>query len=86
MSGEIEHEEDLSREEVATYFEEVAEGLRSGEEFTVVLGDLSIDVNPTEDVEFEVEVEDEEDERELSFDVEWERREDEIEIDAEDEE
>lgn len=83
MTGEIEHEEELSREEAATYLEEVVEGLRSDEEFTVVVGDLSVDVNPAEDIEFEVELEDEEDERELSLDIEWERREDEIEIDAE---
>ncbi|WP_336364056.1 amphi-Trp domain-containing protein [Halalkalicoccus salilacus] len=83
MAGEIEHEEDLSREEAATYFEEVADGLRSGEEFTVVVGDLSVDVNPAETVEFGVELEDEEEERELEFELEWERREDELEIDAE---
>lgn len=83
MAGEIEHEEDLTREEAATYFEEVAEGLRSGEEFTVVVGDLSVDVNPAETVEFGVELEDEEEDRELEFELEWERREDELEIDAE---
>ena len=86
MAGEIEHEEELSREDAATYFDEVAEGLRSGEEFTVVIGDVSVDVDPAETVEFGVELEDDEEERELEFELEWERGEDEIEIDAEDEE
>lgn len=83
MAGEIEHEAELSREEAATYFEEVAEGLRSEEAFTVVLGDISVDVDPAETVEFEVELEDSEDEREFEIEMEWKRGDDEIEIDAE---
>lgn len=83
MAGEIEHEEELSRDDAATYFEEVAEGLRSGEAFTVAVGDISVDIDPAETVEFGVELEDEEDEREFELEIEWDRTEDEIEIDAE---
>lgn len=83
MAGEIEHEAELSREEAATYFEEVADGLRSDEAFTVVLGDVEVDIDPAETVEFEVELEDEEDEREFEIEVGWTRNEEELEIDAE---
>ncbi len=83
MAGEIEHEDELTREEAATYFEEIADGLRSDESFTVVLGDVSLDIDPAETVEFEVELEDDEDEREFEIELEWERGDDEIEIDAE---
>lgn len=83
MAGEIEHEAELSREEAATYFEEVADGLRSDEAFTVVLGDVEVDVDPAETVEFEVELEDEEDEREFEIELGWTRSEEELEIDAE---
>ncbi|ADJ15093.1 amphi-Trp domain-containing protein [Halalkalicoccus jeotgali] len=83
MAGEIEHEAELTREEAATYFEEVAAGLRSEESFTVVLGDIEVDVDPAETVEFEVELEDSEDEREFEIELEWERGDEELEIDAE---
>lgn len=83
MAGELEHEAELTREEAATYFEEIADGLRSNEAFTVVLGDIEVDVDPAETVEFEVELEDSEDEREFEIEMEWERGEDELEIDAE---
>ncbi|MFC6904294.1 amphi-Trp domain-containing protein [Halalkalicoccus tibetensis] len=83
MAGEIEHEAELSREEAATYFEEIAEGLRSEEAFTVVIGDVSVDVDPAETVEFEVELEDAEEDREFEIEMEWPRGEDELEIDAE---
>ncbi|MCL7416682.1 MAG: amphi-Trp domain-containing protein [Halalkalicoccus sp.] len=83
MAGEIEHEAELSREEAATYFEEIADGLRSEEAFTVVLGDISVDIDPAETVEFEVELEDDEDEREFEIEMGWTRGEEELEIDAE---
>jgi amphi-Trp domain-containing protein len=73
MSDEIEHETILSREEVADYLEDVAEGFRSGEEFSLTIGEQTFDVNPATNVEFEVELEDEEDERELEFEIEWDR-------------
>lgn len=82
MAGEIEHEAELSREEAATYFEEIADGLRSDEAFTVVLGDISVDIDPSETVEFEVELEDDDEEREFEIEMEWERGDGEIEIDA----
>ena len=84
MSDEIEHETMLSRDEVADYLEDVAEGLRSGEEFSLTIGEQTFDVNPTENVEFEVELEDEEDERELEFEIEWDLGEDEAELSVDD--
>lgn len=83
MADEIEHEMMMSREEVADYLEDVAEGLRSGEEFSLTIGEQTFDVNPTESVEFEVELEDEEDERELEFEIEWQRGGDESELSVE---
>lgn len=83
MAGELEHEAELSREEAATYFEEVADGLRSNEAFTVVLGDVEVDIDPAETVEFEVELEDDENEREFEIEMGWARGDDELEIDAE---
>lgn len=83
MAGELEHEAELSREEAATYFEEVADGLRSNEAFTVVLGNVEVDIDPAETVEFEVELEDDENEREFEIEMGWARGDDELEIDAE---
>jgi amphi-Trp domain-containing protein len=83
MAGELEHEAELTREEAATYFEEVADGLRSNEAFTVVLGDVEVDIDPAETLEFEVELEDGEDEREFEIEMEWPRGDEELEIDAE---
>ena len=83
MADEIEHEMMMSREEVADYLEDVDEGLRSGEEFSLTIGEQTFDVNPTESVEFEVELEDEEDERELEFEIEWQRGGDESELSVE---
>ena len=84
MSDEIEHETMLSREEVADYLEDVAEGFRSGEEFSLTIGERTVDVNPADTVEFETEIEDEEDERELEFEIEWDRGEDEAELSVDD--
>lgn len=83
MADEIEHETMMSREEVADYLEDVAEGLRSGEGFSLTIGENTVDVNPAGTVEFEVELEDEEDERELEFEIEWQRSDDENELSVE---
>lgn len=83
MSGEIEAEEERTREEVAEYLEEVVEGLREGGEMTVAVGNPLVDVNPADDLMFEVEVEDEDEERSVEFELTWLRQNDEVEIHTE---
>lgn len=68
---EIEHEQHLSREEVAGYLESVVEGLRGEGSLSLTIGDETVEVSPAERVEFEVEYEQDGDERELEFELEW---------------
>ena len=78
---ELEFERDRSRDELADFFEEFAEGLRGDDSLTIEVGERMVTVSPPESVEFEIEVEDESEddgvERSLEFELEWMRGEDE---------
>lgn len=81
---EIEHEQNLSREEVADYLESVVEGLRGDESLSLTIGDETVEVSPADRIEFEVEYEQEGDERELEFELEWTEGGGELEVGGED--
>ena len=68
---EIEEETEMSREEIADYFEALADGFRGDGEFEVVVGKARIDVDPSDPAEVEVEYEDDGSEAELEVEVEW---------------
>lgn len=86
MSEEIEAEQQLSRIEIADYFEEIAEKLRSDEPVPVSVGFKTFYVDPPTTVTFEAEVEDEGEElgsaeRNVEFELKWQTREGDAELD-----
>jgi amphi-Trp domain-containing protein len=78
-SREIEFERNLSREEVADHFEAVADGLRDGS-LSLTFTEETVELSPSERIEFEAEYEEDGDERELEFELEWSEREEAFEI------
>lgn len=78
---EIEHEEELTRDEIADHLTAFAENLRGSDAITFEIGDHSIQIRPPERVELELEIEDEEEsdgvERSVEFELVWLRGDDE---------
>ena len=68
---EIEEETEMSREEIAEYFEALAEGFRGEGQFEVVVGKATVEIDPSDPAEVEVEYEDDGSEAELEIEVEW---------------
>lgn len=76
MSNEIEYETKTSRDEVADHLERFATALRGDDSFSLTLGGKRVTLDPSRDVEFEVEVEDESSflrktRRSVTFELEW---------------
>lgn len=80
MSEEVEFEQYLARDDVATHLEAFVEGLQDGGEITVTMGDSTVEITPPEHLEFEVEIEEEEDEQSVEFELEWKQPDEELTI------
>lgn len=86
MSREFEFERNTTRTEVARQLEAFAEHLRGDEPIAVHIDGETILIDPSEAVEFEIEIEDEgetvgEDvERSIELEIEWDTREGEEEL------
>lgn len=67
----LKHEEKMRLEEAANLLETVARKLREDGQVTINLGDQSETVEPSKNVNFEVELEEKNGKYELEFELEW---------------
>lgn len=77
---ELEYERYHAREDVVAHLESFLEEFREGESVSLTIGDETVDIEPPEHMNFEVEYEEEGDVRELEFELEWEAPTEELEI------
>ncbi|RKD88062.1 amphi-Trp domain-containing protein [Halopiger aswanensis] len=77
---ELEYEHYHAREEVVAHLESFLEGFREGDTVSLTIGEETIELEPPEHLNFEVEYEEEDDTRELEFELEWEERTEDLEI------
>ncbi len=79
---EVEFEHYLTREEVTTHLESFLEGFRGGETVTMTIGEETVEFEPPEHLQFELEYEEEGDEREIEIELEWRIQDEDLEIES----